>query len=215
MTATLLNRCCPIEYSHWQKYNIPDEVSPLGKTERRWEIIDTRNYLHYRGVPPQQISILSFILVFWTPVYAAGMMVFALARTAARIANVCVEFFSDLFHSKLSLIDMPERGVELLKHAYEGARDIVSAPFYSLALSFSALIGIFIPYEGRKYFALIENHWHSGASYRNDIRRIDGEVHSKSKIFLNCLLDPNSPHVLYLAYCFQALERADVHTAQS
>lgn len=174
-----LEKCCPFSFQeNWERMLVPGEKARL---------LDKRTNLQYRDVPGSTISILSGTLLAAAPFYMVGMIGISLMRIVVRVSQACLDALPSL----------------AAQHLAWGVWDILKAPFYTAGLMGCAALGIFVPSEGRRHFARVENHWHGGVSYQQDIRRKDSD--ELCNLFWKALKDPQEPSVLYLAYCFQPL----------
>lgn len=177
-------------------------------------ILDIRTGQRYRGDSYQPIAIatISAAIFVACPFYMAGIIAWHVAKTAVRVsiaAYQCIESFIQVVRELRP--DIPLRSAlrtfdAIPKFVAEGFWDVVRSPFHALAMMGAAALGIFCPYEGRKYIGIIENNWHHGVSYRHDIRRQHANDEDMGRFMWNALKDPASQHVLYLAYCCQPLE---------
>ena len=109
-----------------------------------------------------------FLILPFTPVLVAGLIVYNILRIIPVIIYVTGKFFYDCYKGNPLYLD-PSNGPEKskMKHAKDKAkllsqellrsiRNIGSAIFYGIALMFSAIYMIFDPFNGRKMYASYE-----------------------------------------------------------
>ena len=153
------------------------------------------------------VSIKCTLIVLGAPFYTAGKILSNIIRTPIEIGAIA---FKTLYQvgKLLSQGECLQSCTAIGSGLYEigetcGERlfEIIKAPIFGLGVELAALYGIFKPYHGRKFVAMIENAWQNGASYKNDVRNIpECSNNSPCEMF-------NRP--CYLAYCFQV--RGDVN----
>lgn len=175
----------------------------------------------YQYEPLNKLATKSFGIMLGTPFYTAGMMITNLIRVVVDVCRLVWKIFADF-----GSIWKEKGGVAAFAHVFSTllfelpvavTHDlwrVVRSPFYGIGLFFAAFYGTFAPLEGRKWIAKVENGWHEGASFRNDVRYHGGclqacENFQVSKMWENF----NANSVFYLGYCMQVRGNINEKTA--
>jgi hypothetical protein len=162
------------------------------------------------------------LVAFGTPLYTLGKMAWHVFDTSMMIIGIALETLVEVGRQfackrfQKGLVEMREGLSEIAGTLGAGLFEVVSAPIFGLGVEVAALYGIFKPYHGRKFVAMIEKAWHKGASYRDDVRKFVMMIEkslpkgASCKDFIKKFSDfANKPsetfrtRPLYLAYCFQ------------
>lgn len=175
-------------------------------------IVDSKTGDLYWDESQDVIAEKCFRIFLGTPFYIAGVMGWNFAKAfidPVRLGfNSAVQFAKDVKDKnaaeaisaliKRSVVEIPKASAQAI-----GADlwDVVRAPFYGLAMMFSALYGIYDPYVGREYEARVEHALMHNISYKEDFRT------KKREAVKNCwpefIYGIQNAQAFYLAYCFQ------------
>jgi hypothetical protein len=150
--------------------------------------------------------------MIFLPIYVVGQLSWCTIKTAFEVGKTALDTLARVGQQLrqgeyCEGVTQVWRGLSqemgILSH---GLFEIIKAPLFGLGVELAALYGIFKPYHGRKFEAMIEKAWQQGASYKKDVRI---EPHPCNK--KNCWEDFDT-RPFYLAYCFQV--RGNVHDTQ-
>ncbi len=196
-------------------YNVKETVvDASGQSIQQVRRVDTLTYIEdvktgdlYLPEANYIVAVKCALVALGIPFYAAGKMAWYAVKTPLEIGILVFDKMfvlgKVLYECKFSEV-VPE-----IRNAFTqisgtlgtGIFEIVKAPIFAIGCDLAAIYGIFRPYHGRKFEALIEHAWQQGASYKEDLRNVpprDGE---------NCwtafVKDLRDSHPFYLAHCFQ------------
>lgn len=192
--------CCPAE--SWQIGKIFKDGSKIG----HYEVIDIRSNKRYRNEEWSLISTKCGLLFCGTMLFSAIRITCSVVKLPFNVLSIPIEEAVYLVRGKTCLSrclkNIPTR---LITGTLNNIWNIVRIPFYSVALQISALIGVFCPFEGRKYYSNIEKSLNHGVTRKNDLFRLyDKGIYSPVKLALKSLIDTENTYPYYLAYCFQS-----------
>lgn len=148
-------------------------------------------------------SLIALVL----PIFTLGKMGWHVAKTPLEIGSIAISAISNIgqLFAAGSLWEAAKEAQCEIFHIFEvlsnSLFEVVKAPLFALGCEFVAIYGIFKPYHGRKFEALIENAWQQGASQKLDFRNIPARPgESCLTAFFKDVLEPRP---FYLAHCFQ------------
>jgi hypothetical protein len=135
------------------------------------------------------------------PIFTSANIVWNVIKIALDIGRIAVETIQKI-GGALAECKFCDAGRILIKgvlwtlpkYLLKDISAIISAPLYALGLELAAIYGLFSPFEGRKLFTAIEDHWCSGKTM--DI--VDME--DSSKVPLKDMLHKTAFH---FAQCFR------------
>lgn len=161
----------------------------------------------YLDEPQHSVAFKSFLVALATPLYTIAKMSWHTFKTPLEMSGIALHSIApigQLFYSGNfceAAKDTQRAFVQIFEVFGTGLFEIVKAPLFALGCELAALYGIFKPYHGRKYEALIENAWQQGSSHKLDFRNINArEGESCLKAFFK---DIQESRPFYLAHCFQ------------
>jgi len=171
-------------------------------------IEDIRSGEMYFDEPIPALVAKCALLVLGLPFYAFGKMSWHAINTSIEIGAIaCKTIFKA--GEEFSLGRLYETSNEIrygliqASHVLgNGLFEIVKAPLFALGCELAAVYGIFKPYHGRKFEAIIENAWQEGASFREDFRKIPAR--SGEDCWMAFKKDIQEARPFYLAHCFQS-----------
>lgn len=132
-------------------------------------IVDNATGEVYNNDPDLLIRFKCLLLTAFTPIAAIARVIYHLARTIF----FCFAIPIAITRGKISY----DEGLKLLG---ESAFDILRPLWYGLCNMGAALTGIFLPLEGRKYYALFER----------TLNRQENEIHTSQKFYLAICAQP-------------------------
>ncbi len=141
------------------------------------------------------------------PLYTVGKIGWEAVRTPFEIGTIALDtlhqigqqmLLGRLYESALLARDGLSQVSETLG---SGLFEIVKAPLFLLGAELAAIQGIFKPYHGRKFEAMIEKAWQNGISYKEDFRKIP--VREGEDCWQAFKTDILNLRTFYLAHCFQ------------
>lgn len=141
------------------------------------------------------------------PFYTVGKMGWYALKTPLDIGVIAIDRIAIvgkiLYECKFSEVCPEIRNAfsKILGTLGTGIFEIIKAPLFAFGCELAAIYGIFRPYHGRKFEALIEKAWQQGASYKEDLRKVPARPDESCwTAFTKDILDS---HPFYLAHCFQ------------
>lgn len=161
----------------------------------------------YRDEPTYTVATKCSLTALGIPFYAIAKMGWHTAKTPLQIGSIAISaigrvgqlFFSGNFCEAAK--EAQREIVQIFEVLGTGLFEIVKAPLFALGCELAAIYGIFKPYHGRKFEALIENAWQQGVSQKLDFRNVAARPDE------NCLTAffkyVRDSHPFYLAHCFQ------------
>lgn len=161
----------------------------------------------YLDEPTYTVATKCFCVVLGMPFYTVGKMVWHAVKTPLEIGSIAIDAILKVGQLFLSgnYTEGAKEAYCTLQRTFEvlstGLFEIKKAPFFGLGCALTALYGVFKPYHGRKFEALLENAWQQGSSHKEDFRNVPARPDE------NCLTafvkDLRDSHTFYLAHCFQ------------
>lgn len=143
-----------------------------------------------------------------TPFYAICMVAWRIINFTADCTECILQMpaaFACSYRGKGLLLTLLETAIGVgscfLHSLAENVAAVVKIPFYATALSFAALYGVLIPFEGMKWVGYIESRWHGGVSYRADVRYRNRSLLSAT--LFEEYAQAREGGVLFLAFCMQ------------
>lgn len=147
------------------------------------------------------------LIALGMPFYTLGTMCWQTLRTVVSVSATVFETVSKMA-DHLSLCRGFQAALVLRAGVLHSANtlgtglyEIIKAPLFALGCELAALYGIFKPYHGRKFEAMIENAWQHGANFKEDFRKIPPDA--QGDCFSECRKDVADTQAYYLAHCFQ------------
>jgi hypothetical protein len=141
------------------------------------------------------------------PLYALGKICWNLISTPLEVGEVALRTLRQVGHHLLlgklyegSLATRVGSG-KILQIYVNGLYELAKAPIFMVGAELAAIYGIFKPYHGRKFEAMIEKAWQNGVSFKEDLRKIpkrEGEGFWEAFV-----KDLQNFRAFYLAHCFQ------------
>jgi hypothetical protein len=158
---------------------------------------------------PYHVAITAGEIAIASPFYAVGIMQFYLIKMVVDVARLSFTFLKDLFSESKRKGILPALANFAVKVIWQipialinDLWHIARSPFYAVALSCAALLGILFPFEGRKWIGQIEQQWHDGISHSDDVRhgmtKKQVKKHLFTKKFFQEIFDGKC---IFLAYC--------------
>ena len=157
----------------------------------------------YLDETPCIVSTKCALVTLVMPVYAVAKRGWHVLKTPLEIGCIAVETLQHFFSGDVceAAKRVPRKIIQIFEVLGTGLFEFIKAPLFMLGCELAAIYGIFKPYHGRKFEALIENAWQCGASHKLDFRKINARPNE------NCLTafvkDVLEPRPFHLAHCFQ------------
>lgn len=153
------------------------------------------------------VAFKCFAVALGMPFYTLGKMVWHVAKTPLQIGSIAIDTLmkvGQIFASG-EYSEAAKEGLYGVSRIYEvlgtGLFETAKAPLFGLGCALAAIYGVFKPYHGRKFEAMLENAWQQGFSYKEDLRNVPPRPNE------NCwtafVKDIRDCHTFYLAHCFQ------------
>jgi hypothetical protein len=161
----------------------------------------------YLDEPAYIVSVKSALIALGLPFYTFGRMVMIAIKTPIEITTIALETLYKL-GQQLCRCQWNEASAEVMRGVAQSGNllgnalyEIVKAPLFMLGCELAAIYGIFKPYHGRKYEAMIERAWQQGSSYKKDCRNISARP--GENCWEACVKDLRASDTQYLGLCYQ------------
>ena len=196
------------EQGHIKLYDKKDPLTGAVRKDALLNYIeDVRTGELYLDEPTYVVAVKCAVITLGMPLYAFGRMTWNLVKTPIEIGTIALDAIRQLStqlrqcHLKESASTLKTAVIQSTAAFGHGLYEIVKAPLFMLGCELAAIYGIFRPYHGRKYEAILEHFWQRGVSYKNDFVSIPARPgESCWEAFRKDIMNA---HTCYLARCFQ------------
>lgn len=192
-----------------EKKIIPKKVCVLSYIE------DVKTGDLYLDEPEYIIAVKCALCALGIPFYAFAKVLWHAIKTPLQINAIGIDAICRALQHLTSdapydaAADLKQRMNQMSEVLYAGLFEIIKAPLFALGCELASICGVFKPYHGRKFEALVEKAWQNDASYKIDFRNIparSGEdcwTAFKMDCWTAFVKDFKDTPPFYLAHCFQ------------
>lgn len=164
---------------------------------------DTRTKNLYIDEDPLNIAGKCVGIILAMPFYTTATIAYNIIKIPFDIVRIAIDALKE-FGKRVGEMDIGGAlGILLRSYLWEIPKsavlnlfEVVKAPIYGLAMQLSGIVGLFHPFEGRKFVAKVEGSWHHWISYKEDFRTQKTPQEAT-------LTDLLFSKVIYAAICFQ------------
>lgn len=141
-----------------KKDELGHEIQTYSKCPREYRyILHNPTGLLFLDEAKATVWLKCAILALVSPVFMGMHMLWSAARILIDISAIAIRSLSNFIQRRISLEVMAQALKEISGRSYHQITKLVIAPLCLIGMELSALLGLVLPYEGRRFFSYAES----------------------------------------------------------